>query len=707
MTGQLDLHETLGRYSYDHAFLCTFNFQPEFFEGYCLEQFDSFVTNNGITVIMDGRELDRLIAGPSSQWPQQANVRYLLHAARPKGRFHPKVYLLASRNRGLLVVGSANLTRSGLTRNAELVRSFAFELGKRELALPLFQSARAFLGEVATRWPSTELDKRLTELDSDTPWLSGVPARPLPIRFLHNLSAPLLPQLVEKLESPVHDVSVVSPFFDEQPVLLDWVQKQVNPTSVTMFTKNSAPTLTPAWFEHPLMKAHAAKLLFSNWSENDHARQLHGKALAFSHGKSVRLAFGSANFTRAALLATPKDGNVEVILALDDVPQRSIDIRALFDPSGAAKEEALIPVERPETEPEAVHDLRLVEATLEDSAFRCLLADEHSGDLDAVLLFHDGGTLSVSLEGSGVDRRAELTDVVAKRADRGSTVVVLRAPGGAESNRVLLVNLKDLATGGALRKERRVRDAEKSADQFARALLELLRLKDTDPLQTFLTLCDIPLAAVARLRGTAREPLSLDQVQTELRRLGEHNLREYRTLHDAVVGFCERHIARLSRHARDPSVDAIPGCMHIIRSVAGVLATQIERLLAGLAHVSVVTIDAWYDYRTKLDQLLRVWLSLLRVVHTEWLLRLESAYAAEEIKEAAAPDLAPLQDLARLFVDVRARTVAATKSFRVQNPVGMQVEPPIVNDNTISPLKWKRWVDEVSSHQQALDALGQ
>jgi|APLak6261675434_1056106.scaffolds.fasta_scaffold00635_7 HKD family nuclease len=707
MTGQLDLHEALRRYSYDHAFLCTFNFQAEFFEGYCLEQFDSFVTNNGITVIMDGRELDRLIAGPSSQWPQQANVRYLLHAARPKGRFHPKVYLLASRTRGLLVVGSANLTRAGLTRNAELARSFAFELGKRELALPLFQSARAFLGEVATRWPAAELDKRLAKFDSDIPWLSGVPAKAVPIRFLHNLSTPLLPQLVEKLESPVQDLSVVSPFFDEEPVLLDWLQQQVNPGSVTLFTKNSAPTLTPAWFKHPLMESRAAKLLFSNWSENDHARQLHAKALALSHGKSVRLAFGSANFTRAALLATPKDGNVEVILALDDVPRRSIDVRALFDPSGAAKEEALVPFERPATEPEAVHHLRLVEATLEDSAFRCLLGAEHTDALDAVLLFHDGGTLTVSLEGAGADRRAELNDVVAKRADRGSTVVLLRAPGGAESNRVLLVNLKDLATGGALRKERRVRDAQRSADQFASALLELLRLKDTDPLQTFLTFCDIPLAGVARLRGTAREPLTLDQVQTELRRLGEHNLREYGTLHAAVVGFCERHIARLSRHARDPSVDAIPGCMHIIRSVAGVLATQIERLLAGLAHVTTLTIDAWYDYRTKLDHLLRVWVSLLRVVHTEWLLQLESAYAEKEIKEAAAPDLAPLQDLARLFVDVRARTVAAIKKFRVQTHTGQQVEPPIVNDNTISPQKWKRWVEEVSSHQRALDALSQ
>ncbi len=164
MSAQLDLHATLRKYSYDHAFLCTFNFQPEFFENYCLEQFESLETNNGISVIMDGLELDRLLAGDASDWPLKANIRYFLHGVRPRGRFHPKLFLLASKTRGLLVVGSANLTRSGLTRNAELVQSFSFESEKMEAALSLFQAARSFLGEVAKLWPSTELSQRLPNI---------------------------------------------------------------------------------------------------------------------------------------------------------------------------------------------------------------------------------------------------------------------------------------------------------------------------------------------------------------------------------------------------------------------------------------------------------------------------------------------------------------------------------------------------------------
>ena len=706
MTAQFDLHEALRRYSYDHAFFCTFNFQPDFFEGYCLDQFDSLVANNGITVIMDGRELDRLVSGPQSGWPREANVRYLLHAARPRGRFHPKIFFLASKTRGLLVVGSANLTRPGITRNAELARSFSFEINKHELALPLFKSARKFLDEVATKWPSSELTKRLNDLDVDAPWLTAADAKPLPLKLLHNLTKPLLPQIVDGLESPVHEIAVVSPFFDDEPMLLDWLEKRTSPKAVTIFTQNSAPTLTPAWFQHPTFNSKNGRILFSRWGKDGQVRQLHAKAVAINHGKLTRLVFGSANFTRAALLSTPGDGNVEVVLALDDVPKKSTDIHKLFDPSGLAKPEPLIPFERPPTVDEPSYLLRVVEASLEDSSFRCILGSECDNRLEAVMLFHDGGVLPIQLEGSGASRRAELHETATRRADKHSTVVFLRGPNGLETNRVLLVNLKDISTGESLRKERRIRDSQRSADQFAAALLELLQLKDTDPLQSFLTYCDIPLAGVARLRGVMREPLTLGQVQTELQHLGARNLREYFTLHDAALGFCKRHTDRLARHARNPSIDAIPGCMHIVRSVAGVLATQIERLLAGLGHVDSLSIEDWYGCRHQLDEMLIQWVSLLRVVHMGWLIEIQKVYDHDEIKNAVLPDLEPLKEFTKIFNNVRSLVLQKMERFRVQIPNGSRVEPPISEKNILYPPEFKRWSDEVRTHQSALEALG-
>ncbi|MBI3918729.1 MAG: phospholipase D family protein [Betaproteobacteria bacterium] len=527
----------------------------------------------------------------------------------------------------------------------------------------------------------------------------------MPVKLHHNLTTPLLPQIIQGIERPVHEVAIVSPFFDDEPKLLDWLQTNVNPKAVTIYTRNGAPSLTAAWCKPPALNSKTYRLLFSRWGEEGRARQIHAKAIGICHGKSTRLVFGSANFTRAALLATPDDGNIEVVLALDDVPRKSVELHKLFDPSGLANSETLTPFEQPPDELEASYPLRVIEASLDDSTLRCVLGSRHDGRLEAVMLFRDGNSLAVALDGSDIDRRAELDEACVRRADRSTTVVFLRGPHGLETNRVLLVNLKDISTGESLRKERRVRDAQRSANQFAAALLELLRLRDTDPLQSFLTYCDIPLAGIARLRGVVREPLTLHQVKTELRRLEARNLREYNNLHEAVIGFCERHTARLGRHARDPSIDAIPGCMHIVRSVTGVLATQIERLLTGLAHVDSLSINEWFECRSKLDQLLRQWLALLRVVHTKWLVALQQVYDHHDIKEAVLPDLEPLKEFARLFTDVRGRVLEQMKRFRVQIPDGRHVQPPIGPENMLQSPLWKRWSDEVRTHQSALEAL--
>ncbi|MBI3325843.1 MAG: hypothetical protein HYZ81_03970, partial [Nitrospinae bacterium] len=55
MMQRLNLHDALERQAFDHAVICTFTFDPQFFEGYCLERFRSLAENNNVTVIVDRR----------------------------------------------------------------------------------------------------------------------------------------------------------------------------------------------------------------------------------------------------------------------------------------------------------------------------------------------------------------------------------------------------------------------------------------------------------------------------------------------------------------------------------------------------------------------------------------------------------------------------------------------------------------------------
>ena len=50
---RLNLHDQLQKKSYDHAVICTFSFDPIFFEDYCLLKFNSLNNNGNITVNVD------------------------------------------------------------------------------------------------------------------------------------------------------------------------------------------------------------------------------------------------------------------------------------------------------------------------------------------------------------------------------------------------------------------------------------------------------------------------------------------------------------------------------------------------------------------------------------------------------------------------------------------------------------------------------
>src|SRR6185295_10783193 len=128
------------RGSFDHALFSTFTFDPSFFEQHCLEKFKSLHTNANITILIDRRIYESLLLDERLEKPKKANIRYLLHPVSLNGLFHSKVHLLVRRNKGRLIIGSANLTRNGITSNAEMVASFEYEKEKDETFKSLFSA---------------------------------------------------------------------------------------------------------------------------------------------------------------------------------------------------------------------------------------------------------------------------------------------------------------------------------------------------------------------------------------------------------------------------------------------------------------------------------------------------------------------------------------------------------------------------------------
>src|SRR4051812_34322281 len=113
---KINLHDLYLKTKFDHGIICTYTFDPFFFEDYCLEKFNSLSENGNLSVMVDRGIYDELLLTENER-PKLANIRYLLVPIQARRTFHPKIVLLATRKKGLLVIGSANFTRAGLTSN--------------------------------------------------------------------------------------------------------------------------------------------------------------------------------------------------------------------------------------------------------------------------------------------------------------------------------------------------------------------------------------------------------------------------------------------------------------------------------------------------------------------------------------------------------------------------------------------------------------
>lgn len=454
--------------------------------------------------------------------------------------------------------------------------------------------------------------------------------------------------------------------------------------------------MTPAWYQHPALAEGNASVKDCVVSDEDHSQPLHAKAVAIVRGKRVRLGFGSANFTTSGMFSTAANRNVEIMLVSDGVPLASCRPAALFDPLGTARE--LKASELKTAPPDVAVDVmptdgvRLGEAKLTERTLSCL-SDTLAGavTVTAHLSFTDGGASAQVLFALGPSFQAKLDQATCERCNEATLVHLTVARNGhatVKSNVVLLINLRSIDSGQSRLRDRRIRAATRSAAQFAAELEDLLRIDDQEALKNFFTYCDIPLINAARA-------LTLPRARTEapienlLRALGARNLRTYVTLHAAAIGFCDRHLRRMRRHAKRPSIAGIPNFMHVALAICGVLSSQIERAVVGFEETrEPIDNEEWADHRDRLDLYLVLFRDTLELVQIEYVGTLWELYPKEEIRAAISPDLAPLSRMINAFLQVNARVISCCSStLRVRTPIRL-VPPPFYPKNIVGGPKW-------------------
>ena len=294
------LYERFADKNYHTSIATTFGIDFDAYETIALSRLRGAGCRNNL-VIADGRMLTHALGG-ASVLPKRAGTHYTVSGTKTAGVFHPKLFLQFGRRGGRLIIGSANLTPSGLAGNLEIVGSLLCneeDSGEQQLIAQAWHYAMRYAdGE------QQAIHDQIAWLRSRTAWLEAVTPASGSVELSDGtLSALLLDgetqgiaqRFVSLIDEPVQRLIVISPYWDPELAALRYLSEQLQPERIAVL-------VDPHSREFPKDAAFQFEnlTLYSRGSFRE-GRFIHAKAIIAQTTNADHVLFGSANCTNAAL----------------------------------------------------------------------------------------------------------------------------------------------------------------------------------------------------------------------------------------------------------------------------------------------------------------------------------------------------------------------------------------------------------------------
>jgi hypothetical protein len=312
---------------YSSCIITCFSFDFTFFEQRVMAVLRSANIRN-VNVFVDDKYLDNALEN-SEGGEFQIHKTYSVNGIRANGVFHPKIMLLTGPKHGLLVIGSGNLTNSGLSSNDEVWGAFHLK-GIDSQNAPLFAQVWRYLELFMNQTDGINAEK-LFWIKQRALWIDELLNASFPekiqvdkstsIQFLANTKQnSLYNQLLDRLpKKPLQEINIVSPYFDEKGTFLKNILEDLNAPIINCITDPQFGRLPTQIDDETLEKTN-----FYAWSdcmaEATELSRLHAKIFQFKYQDGTEyLLFGSANATRQAFGGlTTKAANEEACLLINN-----------------------------------------------------------------------------------------------------------------------------------------------------------------------------------------------------------------------------------------------------------------------------------------------------------------------------------------------------------------------------------------------------
>ena len=284
-----------------------------------------------VVVLADHRRLaaslDRI---PIERVDTLANVnrRWLLRGVRPGGQaFHAKSYLAIGSSRATLLVGSGNLSLSGLDEGREVFTAFRSGTPIGDVAIATWRSWMLRLVETLA---DVILAERFKDLERQLPSPPPV-ALAISSPLLHNLDVPIGDQLIATVAADaggrVDELLLTAPFFDANGDAVGQLVGDLQPRQVRVFVTRSTSVNGDRLAERLAASGAQVKVFVY-----EPAQFVHAKLVGIIAGGRAWLLSGSPNLSQAALARVANDGgNVELAVITPLDPDQ---VRSLFVPPG-------------------------------------------------------------------------------------------------------------------------------------------------------------------------------------------------------------------------------------------------------------------------------------------------------------------------------------------------------------------------------------
>ncbi|WP_317930146.1 hypothetical protein [Halioxenophilus sp. WMMB6] len=326
MVTKVSLLDEIKSGGYEASLMTTFNAYLPFYEDVLLRK----LASNGVrhnVLIMDQAQCQQSFANHP---PRFAGRRYTLVPMQSSGAFHPKIILLVGKRKGLLAIGSHNITLSGFGVNRELTNLIRYQGKEDENSIAVIQQAWAHVLE----WLESQGENIPTHLLSMVrtvtgfaPWLNTGATPPDDIGIIASSAQgpDLLTQLKTRINDEVSRVIVGGAFFDSRLDFLTQLQDALNPDELIV-------GIDPATVKAPPQLADLAGVRVVDTSlltkEEDTDKQLntylHAKYMVVDTRSGGRhLVTGSANPSKPAWLSSTLTGNTEIMLVRSDAEVRA------------------------------------------------------------------------------------------------------------------------------------------------------------------------------------------------------------------------------------------------------------------------------------------------------------------------------------------------------------------------------------------------